>query len=78
LAGRIGGYAVHAKHGDTAKPAREAFQARFAQEVDPNGLLPLAERERRAEQAKKAYFTKLALASARARARKRASRRRSH
>lgn len=50
----------------TAK-ARQAFLARFEREVDPEGALSPAERARRAEHARKAYFTRLALASAKAR-----------
>jgi hypothetical protein len=48
-------------------PARAAFLARFEDEVDPDRVLSPTERERRAEHARKAYFTRLALASARAR-----------
>ncbi len=48
-------------------PARHAFLSRFEDEVDPEGILSESERRRRAEHAKKAYFTKLALASSRAR-----------
>ena len=44
-------------------PARQAFDARFV-EVDPDGILPTAERARRAESAKSAYFARLALKSA--------------
>jgi hypothetical protein len=64
--------AAYAKHGQsdgraaTAK-ARTAFLARFELEADPEGVLPLDERRRRAERLRKAYFTRLALASARAR-----------
>lgn len=47
--------------------ARAAFQDRFEREVDPRGDLPRAERLRRAESARKAYFARLALASSRAR-----------
>ena len=47
--------------------ARAAFMARFEAEVDPDGVLPEAERRRRAESARKAYFAKLALASSIAR-----------
>jgi hypothetical protein len=46
------------------KPAQAAFRARFAREVDPNSVLPLAERARRAELARRAYFLRLALKSA--------------
>ena len=51
-------------------PARTAFLDRFEHEVDPDGIMPAAERARRAAHARKAYFTKLALASAKARRRK--------
>jgi len=47
--------------------ARAAFLDRFSREVDPDGLLPSAERARRAEHARQAYFTKLAFKSAQAR-----------
>lgn len=40
--------------------ARTAFLARFEREVDPDGVLPLEERVRRAEAAKRAYFQRLA------------------
>lgn len=48
-------------------PARKAFLDRFEREVDPSGELPSAERARRADHARTAYFTSLALKSARAR-----------
>lgn len=48
-------------------PARRAFDERFKRQVDPNNELPEAERNRRAESAKRAYYGKLALASAKAR-----------
>lgn len=50
-------------------PARMAALARFERQVDPNGALPEAERLRRAEHARKAYFAALALKSAEARRR---------
>jgi hypothetical protein len=56
-----------AKEGTLA--ARMAFQKRFEREVDPEGVLPLEERLRRAEHAKKAYFLSLARRSAEARRR---------
>lgn len=49
------------------QPAREASMARFERQVDPEGLLAPAERQRRAEHARKAYFLELALKSAKAR-----------
>jgi hypothetical protein len=48
-------------------PARRALLDRFERQVDPGGLLPPAERARRAEHARKAYFARLALRSAQAR-----------
>jgi hypothetical protein len=48
-------------------PARCAFNDRFERLVDPDHELPDEERRRRAESARKAYFTRLALASSRAR-----------
>ena len=69
LRGRIGAYALHAKHDsrETTRAARAAFLGRFEAEVDPHHTLAPDERDRRAGYAKKAYFAKLALASARAR-----------
>ena len=49
------------------EPARRALLDRFEREVDPDGVLSLAERARRAGHARKAYFTRLALRSAQAR-----------
>lgn len=65
--------AAHTSWANTADPAlrtaaaRQAALDRFEREVDPDGVLPPAERARRAEHARKAYFTRLALASAKAR-----------
>jgi hypothetical protein len=63
---------MHAKHDtrETTKKARSAFLARFEQQVDPDGTLPADER-RRAEAARKAYCTRLALQSAKARSKQR-------
>lgn len=52
----------------TAK-ARAALMAKFETDVDPEGTLPPAERSRRAEHLRKAYFARLALKSARSRRR---------
>ena len=73
LRGRIGAYALHARRDprETTAPARAAFLRRFERDVDPDGVLPEAERLRRAECARKAHFARLALASARARAKRR-------
>lgn len=51
--------------------ARKAAMDRFEREVDPEGVLPPAERTLRAEHARKAYFTRLALKSSQARRRRR-------
>ena len=48
-------------------PAREALLRRFEDEVDPSHELPAAERAQRAQSARRAYFTRLALNSARSR-----------
>jgi len=48
-------------------PARTAFLRRFEEQVDPQRQLPEAERLRRAENARKAYYAALAMKSARAR-----------
>jgi hypothetical protein len=72
LRARIGAYTLHANCTDPkahTAPARKAFLGRFEREVDPNGLLSPGERQRRAELARKAYFSKLALKSAQSRRR---------
>jgi hypothetical protein len=72
LRGRIGAHALHASYDsrEITAPARAAFLSRFELEVDPEGVLPPAERERRAAHARKAYFARLALKSAMARRKK--------
>jgi hypothetical protein len=52
------------------KPARDALFRRFELEVDPHGKLPAKERRRRAESARSAYYSRLALLSVQARRRK--------
>jgi len=73
LRARIGAYSLHATHDprETTEPARHAFIATFEAQVDPLGELPEPERLRRAEAARKAYFTRLALRSVKARRRSR-------
>ena len=51
----------------TTEAARAAFRGSFEVQVDPNGVLTDAERQRRAEYARRAHMTRLALASSRAR-----------
>jgi hypothetical protein len=48
-------------------PATAASMARFERQVDPDGVLTPAERARRAENARRAYFQQLAFRSAKAR-----------
>ena len=62
--------AAHTMHGmglTNTGPAREKFLQRFELQVDPDGKLTPAERAKRAEHAKKAYFLSLAISSAKAR-----------
>lgn len=69
LRARLAALSLHAKvdSREHTAPARAAFLSRFDREVDPDNVLPAGERHRRALCAKRAYFTRLALASARAR-----------
>jgi hypothetical protein len=72
LAARL---AAHSKWAQTdpvegTASARKAFLDRFEREVDPENILSPAERARRAEHKRKAYFLGLALKSAQARRRK--------
>lgn len=72
LRGRIGAYVMHSRNDSravTAK-ARATFMGRFEVEVDPDAVLPAAERARRAAAARKAYFARLAFRAAQARRRK--------
>ncbi len=73
LRARIAAYSLHAQRDsrELTKPALKAFLDRFEKQVDPNGALPVEERRRRAEAAKKAYMSALALKSAKARRRRR-------
>ena len=72
LRGRIGAHQLHATHDprETTRNARAAFLDRFEREVDPDNVLEANERARRAGHARKAYFAKLALKSAKARRRR--------
>ena len=70
---RIGAHKLHSLYDSTelTHAARAKFLDRFVDEVDPDRVLPEAERDRRAEHARKAYFAALALKSAQARRAKR-------
>jgi hypothetical protein len=69
LRARAAAHAKHAKYDANAAmdKARAAFLARFDRQADPDGVLPVVERQRRAQQLRSAYFARLALASAKAR-----------
>lgn len=69
LRARLAAHTLHAKVDPTehTEPARRAFLERFEDEVDPDRVLSPTERQRRADHARKAYFTRLALKSAQAR-----------
>jgi NAD(P)H-hydrate repair Nnr-like enzyme with NAD(P)H-hydrate dehydratase domain len=70
---RIGGLARAAKYAgyDLTRAAREGRMRRYLHEVDPDGVLSQAERERRAVAARKRDMAKLTLASLRARSARR-------
>lgn len=68
LRARLGAHALHAAGGTNTAPAREKFNERFLDEVDPDRVLSEDERDRRAEHARRRYFTELAYRSSRARA----------
>lgn len=69
LRARIAAFTMHSRNDpkQITKAARLAFMQRFENEVDPQRELPVEERERRALAARKAYFTRLAYRSVRAR-----------
>ena len=73
LRARLAAYAMHAQHDSrlTSANGRAAFFAKFEREVDPDGQLDVEERHRRAELARRAYFTRLSMAAAKARQAKR-------
>ena len=52
------------------RPAREGLRARFAREVDPDGVLPPDELARRVDHALRAHMLRLARKSAEARRRR--------
>ncbi|MGY1871989.1 hypothetical protein [Nocardia gipuzkoensis] len=73
LRARVAAHESWARTGDraarTAK-ARAALESKFDRVVDPDGLLSPEERAYRADQARKAHYTRLALKSAQARRRR--------
>lgn len=65
LRARLGALAQQAQYDtkETTRAARAAFNARFENEVDPDRTLTEAERVRRADAARRAYFTRLRLSA---------------
>ncbi len=72
LRARGAAYAMHARHDpkQTTQAARDAAFAKYLAEVDPRGELDDTERMRRAVALRKSRMAMLALASAKARARR--------
>lgn len=64
--GRLGAHIAHSRNDPRAMTAaaRGAFLSSFERQADPDGILPVAERMRRAEHLKKAHFLRLAMKSA--------------
>lgn len=77
LRGQKGAHVLHSRYDSKklSQPARDASPGSLnwhERQVDPDGVLDPAERARRAEHARRAYFTGLALKSAKARAARKA------
>jgi hypothetical protein len=70
--GRIGGLTAWSRNGAETMvgPAHRGFRRRFENLVDPDRVLPEAEREARADRARRAHMLTLAAKSAAARKRK--------
>jgi hypothetical protein len=66
---RLAAQTRHAQGRTNTAPARAAFEQRFIDQVDPDRVLPESERAKRAEAARSAHFTKMALASSKSRRR---------
>jgi hypothetical protein len=76
LRARLAAHLLHARRDprQTTANGRAAFLARFEHQVDPDRVLHPAERRRRAEHARRAYFTRLSLAAVQAKRAKRTAR----
>lgn len=63
LAAKVGAFSLHAQRDprETTAKARETFRKSFEKLVDPDGVLPQRERERRAEAARRAHYARIAL-----------------
>lgn len=70
LLGRLGAHSKWAMTEDrtaATQPARDGLLRKFEDEVDPDRVLSPVERAKRAENARKAHYQRMALASAKAR-----------
>lgn len=69
LRARLAAYTLHLQVDGTkhTQKARDAFNQRFYDEVDPHRRLTEVERERRASLARKAYYARLSLKASMAR-----------
>lgn len=76
LRARLAALEMHAKGRTNTAPAREAMWRRFLDQVDPERVLPEEERNRRAEQARRAHCTRMAMKSVTARRKAREARER--
>jgi hypothetical protein len=74
LRARLAVHTLHARRDSrqTTAKGRAEFLARFEREVDPDGVLDPTERRRRADHARRAYFTRLSLAAVAAKRARRA------
>ena len=70
---RLGGLMTSALGHVNTAPARAAFHERFVDQVDPERKLPPSEHARRADAARRAHMTRLALASSVVRSKKKAA-----
>ncbi len=72
--GRIGAHRLHATHDsrEITQAARDAFLRRFEDNADPDGTLPPAERQHRAQHLRRAHMAQLSLPGVAARKRMRA------
>ena len=64
LRGRIGGHQRAANHGhsELSQVARQCWEDSWMRRADPDGVLSVAERARRAEALQKAHMAKMTLA----------------
>lgn len=71
---KVGAHALHARYdgAELTQKARAAFLASFMVKVDPQGLLPPQERQRRAAHALRAHMARLSLVAAQSRERRKA------